>query len=141
MSSGFFTDMEHEPRQDEIIKLLCSSGGLWTELLRFIRQSYLIEGEFKYYGKKSGWAFRIHKGGKALLMLFLEEDGFKAQIVLNPEQTKKALAAGLSDETTAMLKDAKVFHDGRWLYIDLKSEKDLEDIKKLLVVKRKPVGK
>lgn len=73
-------------------------------------------------------------------MLFFETGGLMAQIVLNHAQTEKALASDLSPAVSKMLKEAKVYHDGRWLFINLKTKKELEDVKKLLLVKRKPVG-
>lgn len=141
MSVGVFVDKACEPSQDEILRFLDSKGGLWVELLACISENYQVDGEFKYYGKKTGWAFRIRKAGKALLMLFFEDDGLKAQVVLNPEQTVKALGSNLSPMTKEMLKEAKVYHDGRWLLINLKFKRDLDDICKLLAAKRKPSGK
>lgn len=141
MSKGLFTDKERKPSHEEVRQFLGSLSGLWNEICSFINNNYQIEGEFKYYGVKTGWAYRVHKAGKALIMLFFEAGGLMAQIVLNPEQTEKALTSGLSLSTNKMLKEAKVYHDGRWLFINLKTEKDLEDVKKLLQVKRKPVAK
>ncbi len=141
MGRALFTDKERKPGEDEILDFLASRGRLWSELLKFISENYHTEGEYKYYGAKTGWAYRLRKADKSLLMLFFEDEGLKAQVVLNPEQTEKALDSALSPETTAMLKAAKVYHDGRWLYINLKSEIELEDIKKLLLAKRNPVRK
>lgn len=141
MGTGLFTNKGHKPSREQIMQSLGRASGLWDELLSFIKRSYQIEGEFKYYGVKTDWAYRVHKAGKALIMLFFETSGLMAQIVLNPAQTEKALLSGLSPQTTAMLKGAKAYHDGRWLFINLKTDKELEDLKKLLLVKRKPVGK
>jgi hypothetical protein len=141
MSQGVFTDKDRKPDEDEILEFLASRGRLWSGLLKFITENYHTEGEYKYYGKKAGWAFRVRKAGKSLLMLFFEDDGLKAQVVLNPEQTEKTLAAGLSEFTKKKLKEAKVYRDGRWLFINLKSERELEDLKKLLLAKRKPARK
>jgi hypothetical protein len=139
MGTGLFPNKGHRPSREKIMQSLGRASGLWDELLSFINKSYRIEGEFKYYGVKTGWAYRVHKAGKALVMLFFEAGGLMAQIVLNPAQTEKALTSGLSLSTNKMLKEAKVYHDGRWLFINLKTEKELEDVKKLLSVKRKPV--
>ncbi len=140
MGAGLFTNKGQKPSRDELLRSLGTVSGLWDELCSFINKSYQIEGEFKYYGSKTGWAYRGHKAGKALIMLFFEAGGLMAQIVLNPAQTEEALTSGLSLSTNKMIKEAKVYHDGRWLFINLKTEKELEDVKKLLQVKRKPVG-
>lgn len=139
MSIGLFTDKEHEPTQKEIAEELGPAAPLWKELIQFLRESYGMEGEFIHYGKKYGWTRRYRRSGKALISLFPAKDHFIAQVVLNPPQTEKALAVGLSKNTIEMIENAHAYHDGRWLWIEVKTKETLEDIKKLLLIKRKPV--
>lgn len=141
MSIGLFTDKEHEPTQKEIAEVLGPAAPLWGELIQFLRENYGMEGEFIHYGKKYGWTRRYRKSGKALISLFPAKDHFVAQVVLNPPQTQKALEAGLSKPTVQMIKEARAYHDGRWLWINVKSKTTLKDVKQLLLIKRKPTKK
>lgn len=138
MSVGIFTDKDHEPTKDEISTALGPAKPLWDELVQFIEENYQIAGEFLFYGKKYGWTRRYRKSGKALTSLFPAKGCFIAQVVLNPPQTEKALGANLSKSTLQMIKEAKAYHDGRWLFIKVASKKDTDDIKQLLLAKRKP---
>jgi hypothetical protein len=139
MSIGLFTDKEHEPTQKEIAEELGPAAPLWKELIQFLRENYGMEGEFNHYGKKYGWTRRYRKSGKALISLFPAKDHFVAQVVLNPAQTEKALEAGLGKDTIHLIEEAHAYHDGRWLWIKVKSKRTLEDVKQLLLIKRKPV--
>jgi len=141
MSMGIFTDKEHEPTRKEIAQALGQTSSLWEELIQFISDNYQMEGEFIHYGKKYGWTRRYRKSGKALTSLFPAKGYFVAQIVLNPPQTEKALGANLSKSTLQMIKEAKAYHDGRWLWINVASKQTLKDVKQLLLIKRKPVKK
>ncbi|TET22689.1 MAG: DUF3788 domain-containing protein [Candidatus Stahlbacteria bacterium] len=141
MSMGIFTDKEHEPTRKEIAQALGQTSSLWEELIQFISDNYQMEGEFIHYGKKYGWTRRYRKSGKALTSLFPAKGYFVAQIVLNPPQTEKALGANLSKSTLQMIKEAKAYHDGRWLWIKVASKQTLKDVKQLLLIKRKPVKK
>jgi len=138
---GIFTDKEHEPTRKEIAQALGQTSSLWEELIQFISDNYQMEGEFIHYGKKYGWTRRYRKSGKALTSLFPAKGYFVAQIVLNPPQTEKALGANLSKSTLQMIKEAKAYHDGRWLWIKVASKQTLKDVKQLLLIKRKPVKK
>lgn len=139
MSMGIFTDKEHEPTRKEIAQALGQTSSLWEELIQFISDNYQMEAEFIHYGKKYGWTMRYRKSGKALTSLFPAEGYFVAQVVLNPEQTQKALAASLGKNTIEMIENAHAYHDGRWLWIGVKSKRTLKDVKELLLIKRKTV--
>ncbi len=141
MSIGIFTDKEHEPTTGEMSAAMGKAKALWDELLQFIPDNYQLEGEFLFYGKKYGWTRRYRKSGKALTSLFPANGYFVAQIVLNPPQTEKALGANLSKSTLQMIKEAKAYHDGLWLWIKVASKQTLKDVKQLLLIKRKPVKK
>jgi hypothetical protein len=131
-----FFDPDHPPTIKDVSRALGATSPLWEELVQFIGDNYQTEGEFKYYGKKEGWAFRVRKGGKALIMLSFNSRIAKAQIVLNPPQFEKAMTLPLSEGTRKMLAEAKVYHDGRWLFLPLATAENLADIKLLLQAKR-----
>jgi hypothetical protein len=91
-------------------------------------------------GEKYGWAIRYRKSGKTLVTLYPERGSFMALVVLGkPELVKaKALAARLSKRVQAVLKDATQLRDGRWLWIRPASKADIDSIRVLLGVKRRP---
>jgi hypothetical protein len=141
MAIGIFVDKEHKPTAAEIAAALGPKGQLWENLNGFIADSYRLKSDFAFYGKNYGWALRHRKGGKALLSLYPGQDSFTAQIIIGQGQAEKALGLGLSKRVNKIIEDSHPYPEGRWLFISIDSEQDLNDIKQLLMVKLQPVQK
>jgi hypothetical protein len=139
MAVGYFLDKTVEPTKEEIHAVLGTKAPLWQALLDFIETSFAIPGVFNFGGKNYGWNLWYKKGGKALTTLYPQKDHFIAQVVLGKEQVEKALALELGEKVRRILQDTPQFHDGRWLFIPVSNEVDLQDVEKLLVLKRKPI--
>ena len=61
-----------------------------------------------------------------------------AQIVLGSTQVEQALALELGEAVGTLLRETPQFHDGRWLFIPVRTARDAVDVKQLLQVKRRP---
>ena len=61
-----------------------------------------------------------------------------AQIVLGNVEVEQALQLELGEAVGTLLRETPQFHDGRWLFIPVRTERDAEDVKQLLQVKRRP---
>jgi hypothetical protein len=137
MAIGAFTDKEHEPAMAEIVAAIGSKRPLWENLTSFIADSYRLKSDFAFYGKNYGWALRFRKAGKALLSLYPGQESFIAQIIISQAQAEKALSSGLGKKASKIIEDAHPYPEGRWLFIKVESEQDLNDVKQLLIVKSK----
>jgi hypothetical protein len=135
MSIGIFINKELKPSLDEIYLSLGEKKMLWAELVDFIEVNYKSVPEFRFYGKNYGWAFRYKKSGKALISIYPCEKNFVSQVVLGKKQSEKALESNIQDKIKELIKKAHPYFDGRWLFIKVKTKKDLSDIKKLLSIK------
>jgi len=135
MAIGTFTDREHKPTMAEIFAAIGSKRPLWGKLTSFIEDRYRLKSDFAFFGKNYGWALRFRKAGKALLSLYPGQDSFTAQIIISETQAEKALSSGLSEKTSKIIEDARPYPEGRWLFIKVESEQDLNDIKQFLMVK------
>ncbi len=135
-------DEDHQPSEEEILAAI-GAGNLWPDLKEYIDQSYDFVPEKVFYGKKYGWTIRYRKSGKTLASLFPEYGAFTALIVLGKKEGKKA--AEMIDEFSSATRDligsAKQLHDGKWLWIPVLAPSHVEDVKRLLAVKRRPVVK
>jgi len=134
-------DGTQKPSDEEIADFSGGQAGkAWLELRNFIRDYYEIEPERVFGGAKHGWEFRYRKGGRTLCSLTPEKGSVKVLIVLGREEAEKALLAKgeLSLKTNKIIEEARQLHDGRWLWIRLIEPSDVQDIKKLLQIKRKP---
>jgi hypothetical protein len=45
----------------------------------------------------------------------------------------------LRENVGKVLRDTPQFHDGRWLFIPVTTERDVEDIKQLILLKKRPI--
>ncbi len=141
MAIGTFIDRGRQPTMTEIVTAIGSKRLLWENLTSLIADSYKLKSDFAFYGKNYGWALRFRKGGKALLSLYPNQESFTAQIIIGQEQADEALSLGLSKKAIKIIEDAHPYPEGRWLFIKVESEQDLNDVKKLLTVKSQPVKK
>ncbi len=138
MTIGFFTDKEHQPTTTEVFDALGAQQALWDGLTQFIADNYPIPGEWNFGGKNYGWNLWYRKSGKTLVTLYPQKGLFVAQIVLGNDQVEQALHLKLGKNVGTVLTETPQLHDGRWLFIKVKTEKDVKDIQQLLRVKRRP---
>jgi hypothetical protein len=135
------TDKAHKPSEEEIANFIgMLAKEAWQEIKRFVETSYDLEPETIFYGDKYGWTIRYRKSGKTLCSLFPEKGGFTVLIVLGRKESDQfvSMRGELSSKIQKLFENAKQYHDGRWLWIRLLTKSDADDIKKLLLMKRKP---
>jgi len=139
MPVGSLLDKTHQPTPQDIQQTLGASWPFWDDLTRFLAETYPeIPPELSYGGKKYGWNLWYRKSGKSLLSLFPNEGYFVAQIVLGNAQVELALGLQLGEAVGTLLRETPQFHDGRWLFIPVRTGQDAADVKQLLGVKRRP---
>lgn len=138
MTTGAFMDKTHEPTAEEVLAALGPSGPRWQALVRYVSDTYQVEGELLFAGKKDGWAVRYKKGGKPLLWLYPMAGRFRALVVLGQAGTEKALASPLSDRTRKVIESAHQYHDGRWIFMPVESQQDVADVQQMLLAKARP---
>jgi hypothetical protein len=141
MSVGIFTDKEREPNPTEIRAKLGIAYPLWEELVGFIEETYGLPGELSFGGKKYGWYLWYRKGGKSLASIYPQEGSLTIQIVLGRQEVEKVSQLEMGNHVRAIFENTPQLHDGRWLFIGVQSERDVQDIEQILLAKRKPAHK
>jgi hypothetical protein len=134
-------DKTHRPTKDEILERLGDTAPFWLDIHQFVDTNYEFEPELKFYAKKYGWTLRYRKSGRTLCSFFPETGAFSALIVLGKKEAEQALAMldSFSETTRTVLEETEQLHDGRWLWIRVLGSDDVNDIIKLLKIKRKPL--
>jgi hypothetical protein len=141
MSIGAFTDKKRQPTEAEIQAAIGAQLAAWHELLRFIRETYPSDEDFKFlYGKKYGWALRFRMGGQLLTSLYPAAGGFTVQINLGPAAVARAEQMGLGASVQAAIARAIPYPEGRWLFISVQSAGDVGDIQELLALRAEVKG-
>jgi hypothetical protein len=119
----------------QILTALGDKWSAWEEFVAFVRAKCPSQEEFKFYGKNYGWALRFRKGGKALLSLYPTQSCFTVQVILSEEAAQATRDLKLGKRVRQVIERAYPFPEGRWLYIPIKSQKDVKDVQQLLAVK------
>jgi hypothetical protein len=91
-----------------------------------------------FYGKNYGWAVWYRTGGKALVSMYPGNREFSVQIVLSRAAAKEAVSLKLGKNVRSVLASTHEFPEGRWFFIRMESEQDLDDVEKLLLLKSRP---
>jgi hypothetical protein len=113
----------------------------WIHVIEFIESNYpgIFTPDWLFGGKKHGWGLRFKKS-KSFCTLIPERGRLIVLIVLGGkerEETEKILPE-LSPRVRKTCTEATTYHDGKWLAIVADRDKILDDVKRLLVIKRKP---
>ena len=113
---------------------------LWNELRTFLKVNFDYIPQLMFYGRKYGWCYRYRRKGKTLCVLFPESKTFSVLVVFGKNEI-----AQFNDEESSFNKDtqhvfnsAYKYRDGKWLYKRVLNKGDLEDVKSLIAIKRKP---
>ena len=109
----------------------------WQGLLQYIRENYPVQEDLKFlYGKKYGWARRFRIKSKLLTSLYPTQNGFTVQVNLNPAAIEQAQQMGLGGSVQQAIVAAHPYPEGRWLFIASHSENDVQDIHRLLILRK-----
>lgn len=138
MTPTVFMDRERPPTPAEIAEALGLSAPLWDRLTSFVANAYGIDPTHVPPSRNYGWDVKYRKGGKTLVSLTPDEGRFTALVVLGEKETQAVRGLDLGEHVRGVFESARQLRDGRWLFIDVASERDVEDIEKLLAVKRRP---
>ena len=135
-------DNAHLPSDEEILNTI-GPVGLWFDLRQYLKESYDSQPELVFYGKKYGWTIRYRKSGKTLCSLFPEHGSFTVLIVFGRQEGEKTteILNELSSTTRGLIESTSQLHDGKWLWIRMCEKAQVDDVKLLLVTKRKPLKK
>ena len=135
--------MERPTKPYEQVKLLLGkSSPAWEKLTGYIRVHYVMdelwaEGNpsHKYYND-----LRIRRGGKTLISFALREGYFIACVVLGKDEREKfdQQREIFSEAMCTAYDTAETYHDGKWLGFDMYDDVMVDDLIKLIQIKRKP---
>jgi hypothetical protein len=114
----------------------------WQGLVELIERKYpnVFSPDWIFGGQKYGWALR-YKKGRSFCTLIPEENNCLIQIVFGAAERAKVetVLNELTVGTCQAYESARTYHDGKWLFLKVDSDKIINDVVVLLEVKRKPL--
>jgi len=127
---------------EQVKVMLGNASAPWEKLVAHIRFYYVMDEMWeegnpahKHYNN-----LRFRRGGKTLITLCIRDGYFIACVVLGKDEREKfdeqremfgQIVCKVYDET-------HIYHDGKWLGFDVYDESLIDDIIRLLPIKRKP---
>ena len=136
MLKGVFTDRNHIPTPEDIHSVLGTCYVFWERLTKFIERAEYVEGRWSMWGpKQSGWKMRYIRKGRAVAALYPLENRLIVEVVLGKPQAERAMQLHLGGKVNRLLRETPQLRDGRWIYIPVLTESDVERIERLIGLK------
>lgn len=114
---------------------------LWSDMNTFLRESYGVEPETSYSccSGQPGWNVKYRKAGRSLCTLYPMEGFFIALVVIGNKEYDEALEVipECTPYARALFERTQHSAGGRWLMINVTDEAILDDVKRLVQVRRK----
>ena len=141
-STSRMTQCDNPPSASEVAAWVGDEAyEYWQRIQRLIERNYpnIFTPEWLFSGRKHGWSLR-YKKNKSFCTFIPEKNRFALFIVFGAEEREKveSMKDELSVQTRREYDDATTYHDGKWVRITVDSSVVVEDIRRLLAVKRKP---
>ncbi len=142
------TDRFNQPSDADMLAVIGSPlADGWTELRRFLVETYDLDPIFNFGGPRYGWNLQHRKSGRPLCEIYPEHCSFTALVILGSKELEQAMAQ--LDSFGLLVRQALVetprYHDGCWMYMRMKNpvtvQQDVQDIERLILLKKKPTKK
>jgi len=129
-----------EPSFKNIDKYINSE--LWVSLNEFIKEAYRISPILSYSScsGQPGWNIKYKKSGKSLCTLYPMEGFFIALVVIGNKEIPETemILPSCSKYIQDLYKNTPFSLGGKWLMINVKNKKILEDIETLVKIRVMP---
>lgn len=132
---------ETKPVQDEILAVLGREAfGVWKAICDFIMDNFKMDTIWDSGGKYGVYEHKFRKSGKTLCNLYIKEKELVVLIIFGKAEREKfeAHRMDFSPQMQTIYDDAKTYHDGKWMYIQVTDSHMFLDITRMLVIKKKP---
>jgi hypothetical protein len=133
--------LEKIPTSEELKKLLgADKYNAWTAACALVDSLYEMDILWNTGGKAWMYEYKYRRGGKTLCALYARENGFGLLIIFGKAEREKFEneQSAYSPIIQNIYHSSTTYHDGKWMMIEEPGLTLLDDIKKLLQIKRKP---
>lgn len=128
-------------KKEELEKLVgIDKVNIFYDIVDEITKLYDMEQIWNNGGKKWTYEYKFRKGGKTLCAFYFNDNTLGFMIIFGKDERIRfeEIRSELSFEVLETYDNAETFHDGKWVMFDITNNSIIEDLKKLLFIKRKP---
>lgn len=129
------------PARNEIENLIGEATiELWEQLEKAIDGQYEMD---KYWNKGFGdwvYEYKYRKSGKTLCTFYAKQDVANILIIFGKTEREKfeQQREYFSEELLTLYESTQIHYDGKWLWIPIDEKLSVEDILRMLKLKRRP---
>lgn len=133
--------MLQEPDR-EVIK--CALGNdaflLYDEICNYISDNYTMDRAWDSGGKYGKYVLRFQKSKKTLCTLYIRDNQLGVWIIFGKDERDRFdnHRDNLCEDILNIYDRTEIYHDGKWLMLDLSNHYYIDDIKQMLLIKKKP---
>ncbi len=127
--------------KEELEKLVgIDKVNAFYDIVNEIAKLYDMEKIWNSGGKKWTYEYKFRKSGKTLCAFSFRENTLGFMIIFGKNERAKVeeIRNELSSDVMEAYDNAQIFHDGKWVMFNIKNNSIIEDLMKLLSIKRKP---
>jgi hypothetical protein len=136
MTPNAFIGRTEPPTERALAAALGAAKPFWDAIVEeMARELGLAEREWKSYGVKYGWAFRLKKGKRNIVHLAPGQGSFEVLFILGDRAVSAARAGKLGARATKLFDAAPRYPEGTGLRFEVRSARDIPLIKKLAKIK------
>ncbi len=128
-------------KKEELEKLVgIDKVNIFYDIVDEITKLYDMEQIWNNGGKKWTYEYKFRKGGKTLCAFYFNDNTLGFMIIFGKDERIRfeEIRSELSSEVLETYDNVETFHDGKWVMFDITNNSIIEDLKKLLFIKRKP---
>ena len=132
--------MENRKRE-ELEKLVgMDKANIFYDIVDEITKLYDMEQIWNNGGKKWTYEYKFRKSGKTLCAFYFKDNTLGFMIIFGKDERSKVeeIRDELSSNVLETYDNAETFRDGKWVMFNITNNSIIEDLKKLLFIKRKP---
>ncbi len=138
MNADFLLDKTKEPGEFQVAEMLAGSAEHWNGIKIFLIENIgQVNQEWKFYGAKSGWTMKVLLGKRNLFFMKPEKSAFMVVFIFGDRAVAEVVKSNLPENIKTELLEAKKYMEGRGLRLYVKTNDDLEIVKKLVEIKVK----
>ncbi|MBN2409067.1 MAG: DUF3788 family protein [Candidatus Aminicenantes bacterium] len=136
MERSVFTDRSKKPDNRRLNKAIGESGPHWTAIKAHVLKKHgeALE-EWKYYGPKAGWVLKVLLRRRNVFFLTPLKGYFRIAFVFGDRAASTVEKSNVPAAVKKELKETRRYVEGRALRIEVKRQKDVPAVKKLIDIK------
>lgn len=128
------------PTEEQISAYIGS--GLWEDINAYLQRAYDVKPIHAYSkcSAQPGWNVKYQKAGRSLCILYPMAGYFIALVTIGERERPEAelLLAHCTAAVRGLYEKAAPFNGSRWLMINVTEPAVLEDVKRLIALRRAP---